>query len=172
MHIHVLILAMFNVQRAITPKVSKTWVTFHSSCKLSPSACVKFHENIEQTWVHSRNGYFQYLLCSKGRNSKSRLIRLSVFCALHVVLYICEKFHNYISNGVQLTERTQVHGRNGYVQCSKSNNSISRQTRVTVHVFCMCRLIVFYICVKLCKNISDSTRVMDRTQMMKVLMDG
>ena len=29
--------------------------------------------------VHSRNGYFQYLLCSKGRNSKSRLTRVTVF---------------------------------------------------------------------------------------------
>ena len=30
-------------------KSRQTRVTVHSSCKLSPSACVKFHENIEQT---------------------------------------------------------------------------------------------------------------------------
>ena len=33
-----------------------------------------------------------------------------------MVLYVSEKFHNNISNDFQLTERTQVHGRNGYVQ--------------------------------------------------------
>ena len=54
-----------------------------------------------------------------------------------MVLYNCEKFHQNIWNGFQLTEWTQVHGRNGYVQYSKGNNSKSRQTRVTVHVFWM-----------------------------------
>ena len=38
-----------------------------------------------------------------------------------MMLYICEKFHNNISNGFQLTEQTQVHGRNGYVQYSKGS---------------------------------------------------
>ena len=52
-----------------------------------------------------------------------------------MVLYICEKFHINIQNGFQLTEGTQVHGRNGYVQCSKGGNSKCRQTRVTVYVF-------------------------------------
>ena len=54
-----------------------------------------------------------------------------------MVLYICERFHENILNSFQLTERTGVHGRNDYVQCSKGNNSISRQIRVTVHLFCM-----------------------------------
>ena len=36
---------------------------------------------------------------------------------------------------LQLTERTHVQGRKGYVQCSKGNNSKSRQTMVTVHEF-------------------------------------
>ena len=37
-------------------------------------------------------------------------------CSAHplMVLYICEKFHENISDGFQLTERTQVHGKNGY----------------------------------------------------------
>ena len=30
----------------------------------------------------------------------------------------------------------QVHGRNGYVQCSKAKDSKSRQTRVMVHEVC------------------------------------
>ena len=59
-------------------------------------------------------------------------------CSAHpvMVLYICEKFHENISNVFQLTELTQVHGRNGYVQCSEGNNSRSRQTRVKVRKFC------------------------------------
>ena len=159
--------------------------------------CVKFHQNIwngfqliEWTWVHSRNGYFQYLLCSKDHNSKSRLTRVMVFmfytlshstshlwdvslkyleqfstysghkytvemamfnvqrsmapkvckpelrfmcsaCRL-IVLYICVKFRENISNGFQFTERTWVHGRNGYVQCSKGNNFKTKQTRSCV----------------------------------------
>ena len=51
-----------------------------------------------------------------------------------MMLYICVKFCENITKGIRDMERT--HGRNGYVQCSKSNNSISRQTRVMVHVFC------------------------------------
>ena len=32
-----------------------------------------------------------------------------------IVFYIYKKIHNNISNGFQLTERTRVHGKNGYV---------------------------------------------------------
>ena len=79
---------MFNVQRAITPKVSKSELRF--------------------------------------MNSARRLM----------VLYICVKFCENIKNGIRLMERTRVHGRNGYVQFLKSNNSVRRQTRVTIHVVC------------------------------------
>ena len=111
-------------------------------------------------FIHSRNGYFQYLLCSKGYNSKCRLtgLRLLNFAHCLMVLYICEKFHN-ISNGLQLTEQTRVHGRNGNVLCSKGKNSKSRQTRVTIHVFCSLK--VLYICVKFCENI-EPTRIHSR----------
>ena len=85
MNVHVLILAIFNVQRAITPKVGKPDLKFmcFASRLIVLYMCVKFRENIEQTQVHSRNGYFQYL-CSKGCNSKSRLTRVMdfVFCLL------------------------------------------------------------------------------------------
>ena len=75
--------------------------------------CLKFYEkNIwnsfqlaELTQVYGRDGYFQYLLRSKGGNSKNRI----VFCTFPI--YICEKFHENISNGFQRTERTQVHGK-------------------------------------------------------------
>ena len=79
---------MFNVQRAITPKVSQLELWF---------------------------------MCSA--------------CHL-MVLYICVKFRENITNGIRVMEQTPVHGRIGYVQCSKGNNSKSRQTRVMVHVFC------------------------------------
>ena len=84
----------------------------------------------------------------KGQNSKNRLTRVMVFrfyrCLM--MLYICEKFHNHIPNGFQLAERTRVHGRNGYVQCSKGNNSKSGQTRVMVHVFCKSSHSALHLC--------------------------
>ena len=87
-HEYMLEMAMFNIQRAIIPKVGIPELQF--MCSASPL----------------------------------------------IVLYICVKFHENISNGFQLVEWTRVYGRNGYVQCSKGNNSKSRQTRVTIHVFC------------------------------------
>ena len=114
--------------------------------------CVKFHQNIwngfqltERTCVHTGNGYFQYILCSKG-NSKSRLTRVTVFACCLRVLYICEKFCENIYNCFQLTERTPVHSRNCYGQCLKGNNSKSRQTRVMAHVFCTSSHIALHLC--------------------------
>ena len=114
---------------------------FFSACYLMILyICEKLHNNIERT--HSRNGYFQYLICSKDRNSKSRLTRVTyvLVCVLHVILWcftFVKKFHNNISHGFQLSERTRVQGRNNdYVQCSKGNSSKSRETKVTIHVFC------------------------------------
>ena len=53
-----------------------------------------------------------------------------------MMLYICVKFCENITKGIRVVEPTIVCGRNSYVLCSKGNNSISRQTRVMVHVFC------------------------------------
>ena len=53
-----------------------------------------------------------------------------------IVLYICVKFCENITNGIRVMERTLENGRHGYVQCLKGNNFKSRQTRVTVHMFC------------------------------------
>ena len=66
-------------------------------------------------------------------------------CCL-IVLYICVKFPENISNGFPLTERTRVHGRNSYIQCLKGINSKSRQTRVKVHVFCMLSYGAVHLC--------------------------
>ena len=54
----------------------------------------------------------------------------------------------------QLTGRTQVHGRNCYVQCSKGNNSKSRQTRVTDYVFCKSSHSTLHLCEVLEKAIA------------------
>ena len=71
-----------------------------------------------------------------------------------MVLYICEKFHENTSNGFQLTEWTQVHARNVYVQCSKVNNSKSRQTRVKVQELCSSsHQALNFWCVKFHQNI-------------------
>ena len=101
----------------------------------------KFHKNIwnglqltERTQVHHTRFNVQRAITPKV--GKPELCFMCSVCRF-IVLYICVKFHENISNGFQLTEQTQVHGRNGYVQCSKGNNSKSRQSRVMVHVFCM-----------------------------------
>ena len=67
-----------------------------------------------------------------------------------------------ISRTVSVMELTRVHGRNGYVQCSKLNNSIRRQPEL----WFMCsshRLIALYTGVKFHENISNGIRVMART---------
>ena len=52
---------------------------------------------------------------------------------------------------------------NGHFQYSKGNNSKSRKTRVTVHVFCMSSHGV-NICVKFHENMSSGFKVMERTR--------
>ena len=108
-HEYMVEMAMFNVNRTITPKVDKQELRF-----IYPTRCL-------------------------------------------IVLYICLKFRENILNGFQLTERTRVRGRNGYVQCSKGINSKSRQTRITVHVCCMSSHSVLHF-VKFGKNISESDK--------------
>ena len=52
----------------------------------------------------------------------------------HMMLYICVTLRENTMNPIRVKERTRVHGRNGYVQCSNGNNSVSKP--VMVHVFC------------------------------------
>ena len=61
-----------------------------------------------------------------------------------------------------------MYGGNGHFQYSNGNNSKSRKTRVTVHVFCMSSHGV-NICVKFHENMSSSFKVIERTQ--KLLTD-
>ena len=85
--------------------------------------------------------------------SKSRLIRVMFLCSACClkVLYICEKFHNNILNGFQLTELTQVHVRNDYVQRAITPNVGKNRVRFMCSA---CRLLVLYICVKTSVKIS------------------
>ena len=107
-----------------------------------------FNMTVSFFFVHSRNGYFQYLLCSKGCNFKSRLTRVTVFVLRRCLMVLCEFMCSasrfvvlYISvKFCKNTPRTPVHSRNRYFQyllCSKGCNFKSRLTRVTVFVFCM-----------------------------------
>ena len=75
-HEYVVELAIFNVQRAITPKVCnpELWLPCSACCLIVLNICVKFHENIlngfevtERTRVCGKIAIFQ---CSKGNNSK------------------------------------------------------------------------------------------------------
>ena len=61
-----------------------------------------------------------------------------------------------------------MYGGNGHFQYSKGNNSKSKKTRVTVHVFCMSPHGV-NICVTFHENMSSGFKVMERTQ--KLLTD-
>ena len=128
---------IYNVQRAVTPKVGQPELWFLcSACRLMVLyICERFHENIlnsfqltERTGLHDGNYFVQ---CSKGNNSQSRQSELQFMRSAHplIMLYTCAKFHKNITNGIRVMEQTRVHGRNGYVKCSKGNNSVSRQTR-------------------------------------------
>ena len=56
-----------------------------------------------------------------------------------------------------------MYGGNGHFQYSKDNNSKSRKTRVTVHVFCMSSHGV-NICDKCHENMSSGFTVMEQTR--------
>ena len=93
----------------------------------------------EQTLVHGRYGYFQYLQSSKVCNSKSRLTELRFLCSAHRLMVLCLRFHKNISYGLKL--------QNGYENMVEmtahyliGNNSKSRHTRVTVMVHGLCKL--------------------------------
>ena len=100
-----------------------------------------------QTGVHSRNGFS----ISPKVTEKDTLF----------VFFICEKFHNNISNGFQLTEWAQVHGRNGY-----------GQYKPELWFMCSaCHRIVLYICIRFRENILNGIRVMEQTLMIDTLTD-
>ena len=54
-----------------------------------------------------------------------------------MVLNICVKFYENISNGLKLQSGHKYVVKFAIFQCSKGNNSIKMQTRVTVPALCM-----------------------------------
>ena len=91
------------------------------------------------------------------------------FARCLMVLYIYVKFRENITNDFRVMERTRVHGKNGYVQCSKGSNSKSRQTQFVCSAHYP---MVLYIYMKFRENISKGTRVLERTQSHEALTDG
>ena len=104
--------------------------------------CEMFHQNIWNCFqLQSRHKYMVEMAMFNIQRTITLKVSKQEFrfmCSAPdlTVLYICVKFCENISNSLQLTEQTRVHGRNGCVQCPKVNNSKSRQTRVMFHVFC------------------------------------
>ena len=134
------------VQRVVTPKAGNSELRFFMFCRLYHGD-IHLHKvsrisqtvfKLQWTQIYYRNHYFQ---SSKGLTQKVGQPVLQFLCSAPrlMMLYICVKFHQNIWNGLQLTEQTRVHSRNGYFQylCSKGCNSKSRLTRVTVFVLCM-----------------------------------
>ena len=85
--------------------------------------------------MYGGNGHFQY---SKGNNCKSRKTRVTVhvFCISSYGVNICVKFHENISSGFKVMEKTQklltdTHTHTQYTWYA------GHITRVTIHVFCM-----------------------------------
>ena len=84
-----------------------------------------------------------------------------------MVLYICVKFCENITNGIRVIERTRVHERNVYVQKA----SVSRQTRITIHVCCTSSHGALHWC-EVLKNISNGFIVMERARNYEARTDG
>ena len=122
-HEYMVEMAIFNIQRAITPKVGKP--------KLR-------------------------LMCSAR-------------CLM--VLYICVKFRENITNGIRVMERTRVHGRNVMlnVQRVMTPNVGKPVLRFIFSAHC---LMMLYMAVKFRENISNGIRVMKRIWNYKALTGG
>ena len=107
----------FQSPKGHNSKSRLTRVTVLVFCSLSDDAlhlCEVSSKYLEQfcnlqTQIHSRNGYFQYLLCSKDPNSKSRLTRVTIFlfCTLsHGALHLWEVSSKYLEQFSTYRENT------------------------------------------------------------------
>ena len=102
--------ATYKIQRGITKKYK---YRSYGSCVLLVNICMKFHEGtLNGFWVTERTQpyrkiyYFQFqrAITPKIRNPELRFLRSARRLML---LYICVKFHENISNGFLVTERTR-----------------------------------------------------------------
>ena len=92
--------------------------------------------------MYGRNGHVQYAM---GNNCKSRKTRVTVhvFCMSSHGVNICVKFHENMSSGFKVMEKTQKLLRDTHTQKRKLYTHFLHIwyagdiTRVTIHVFCM-----------------------------------
>ena len=85
----------------------------------------------DRTWITIDN--VQRAVTPKAGKSELQFL---CFASCIMMIYICIKFQENILISFQVKERTQIFYRNHYFQSSKSHDSKSRLTRVTVLVFC------------------------------------
>ena len=98
-------------------KSGLTWITVLVLCTLFYDALHLYEvssnylERTELTRVPRRKCYFQYLLCSKGRTSKSKLTKVTVFvfCSLsHRSLHLWEVSSKYLGRFSTYTADTNT----------------------------------------------------------------
>ena len=113
-------MAISNIQRAITLEVGKQGLRFMCSARrpMVFNICVKFHENMSSRFkVMERTGK---LLTDTHTEKTKTIYPIAYFicrgynqrygsCVLHVVSWfnICAKFHENMSGGFKLMERTR-----------------------------------------------------------------
>ena len=118
--------------------------------------------------MYGGNGHFQY---SKGNNCKSRKIRVTVhvFCISSHEVHICVKFHDNMSSGFKVVEKTQKLLRDTYTQ--------KRKLYTPLHAYLVCWgynqsyescvlhvILWLKVCVKFPENMSNGFKVMEQTQ--------
>ena len=146
---------------------------------------------IYQTVINLQSGH-EYMMemamlnVQRAINPKLGKPELRFMCSAcrPIVVYICMEFcekimhERYQSNGADTSTWVvyggaalyNLHGRNGYVQCSKGNNSKSRSQEL--RLICSAhRLMVLYIGVKFHESLSNGIKVMKQTRNYEALTD-
>ena len=109
-------MAMFNVQRAITPKVGKPvlWIMCPACHFILLYICVKFRENIPNGFnLKTSHKYMVEMVMFNVQRAITPKVGKPVLqfmcsaCRL-IVLYICVKFGENISDGIRVMEQTRM----------------------------------------------------------------
>ena len=99
-----------NTQRAITPKVGKSELLFMCSARwlMVFNVCVKFHENMSSSFkVMERTRKF--VNTQRAITQKEEKPELRFLCSARQlkVFNVCVKFHENMSSGFKVMERTR-----------------------------------------------------------------
>ena len=108
------------------------------------------------TWIAT--DYVQRAGTPKADKSELQFL---CFANCIMVINICIKFQENISNSFQVTEWTSL-----FFQSSKGHNSKSRLTRVTVLVFCT----LSHDALHLCEVSSNGFQLTEQTQIVEMAM--